>query len=214
MRLFVDSARMADILPWFERGVARGVTTNPILLRREGFAPTGPEVAELIAAAHPHPICIQVGTADPAEIVADGRCLAELGPNVVVKVPVCAPDGTSFLDAIHALSDAGVRVNATLCFSAGQAAMAAAAGATYVSLLVGRISDEGGDPARVVREARTWIDGTGAATEIVAASIRAPGDLLSLLPGAPHVATVTPPVLEQLAHHHFSRVTAEEMLRG
>jgi transaldolase len=212
MRLLVDGVDPEAVARWIGCGVARGVTTNSLILA--GYAPAERHriIGAVLDIAAPHPVSIQVMAVEEDAVIAEGLALARRAPNVVVKVPAIGPAGQPMLGAINHLSREGVPVNVTACLSPGQAIMAASAGAAFVSLLCGRIADEGGDPVGAVATTRHWIDTAEDGARIICGSVRTPGDVLRLLPGRPHFVTVPPAVLEKLADHRFARATVAEFL--
>lgn len=196
MKLFVDTANLDEIRTVHSWGVLAGVTTNPSLIAREGrdFIATIHEICELVQG----PVSAEVIAQDAEGMIREGRRLADLHEHVVVKVPLTGAG----LAATKALSSDGIRVNVTLCFQAGQALMAALAGATYVSPFVGRLDDIGWDGNKLIREiveifeADPDID-----TQVLAASIRHPIHLTEAARVGAHVATAPFKVLEQCLKH-------------
>ena len=170
MKFFIDTANLSDIAEAEALGVLDGVTTNPSLMAKEGI--TG---AENIL-AHYTKICDLVSGDVSAEVIAtdldgmikEGEALAALHPQIVVKLPMIA-DGVK---ACKYFSDKGVKTNVTLVFSAGQALLAAKAGATYVSPFIGRLDDISTDGLTLIEEIRMIYDNYGFQTQILAASIR------------------------------------------
>ena len=170
MKFFIDTANLSDIAEAEALGVLDGVTTNPSLMAKEGI--TG---AENIL-AHYTKICDLVSGDVSAEVIAtdldgiikEGEALAALHPQIVVKLPMIA-DGVK---ACKYFSDKGVKTNVTLVFSAGQALLAAKAGATYVSPFIGRLDDISTDGLMLIEEIRMIYDNYGFQTQILAASVR------------------------------------------
>ena len=170
MKFFIDTANLSDIAEAEALGVLDGVTTNPSLMAKEGI--TG---AENIL-AHYTKICDLVSGDVSAEVIAtdldgivkEGEALAALHPQIVVKLPMIA-DGVK---ACKYFSDKGVKTNVTLVFSAGQALLAAKAGATYVSPFIGRLDDISTDGLTLIEEIRMIYDNYGFQTQILAASVR------------------------------------------
>ena len=170
MKFFIDTANLSDIAEAEALGVLDGVTTNPSLMAKEGI--TG---AENIS-AHYTKICDLVSGDVSAEVIAtdldgmikEGEALAALHPQIVVKLPMIA-DGVK---ACKYFSDKGVKTNVTLVFSAGQALLAAKAGATYVSPFIGRLDDISTDGLTLIEEIRMIYDNYGFQTQILAASVR------------------------------------------
>ncbi|MFM2439902.1 MAG: fructose-6-phosphate aldolase, partial [Bacteroidota bacterium] len=170
MKFFIDTGNLAQIKEANELGILDGVTTNPSLMAQVGVK------GEAAIAAHYKAICdivdgdisAEVLSTDFATMVEEGKKLAAIHPNIVVKVPMIK-DG---IKAIKWFSDNGIRTNCTLIFSAGQAILAAKAGATYVSPFIGRIDDSSWDGMELIAQIRHIFDVQGFTTEILAASIR------------------------------------------
>ncbi len=170
MKFFIDTGNLAQIKEASELGILDGVTTNPSLMAKEGVK------GEAAILQHYKAICelvdgdisAEVLSTDFESMVEEGKILAAIHPNIVVKVPMIK-DG---IKAIKWFSDNGIRTNCTLIFSAGQAILAAKAGATYVSPFIGRIDDSGWDGIELIRQMRQIFDIQGYKTEILAASIR------------------------------------------
>lgn len=166
MQFFIDTADVAEIREAHALGILDGVTTNPSLIKRTGrdFVEVIRQICDIVEG----PVSAEVIATDVDGILAEGRYLAKLAPNVVVKVPMI-PDG---LKAVRQFADEGIKTNVTLCFSANQALLAAKAGATYMSPFIGRIDDVGQDGMEVIRETVEIYRNYGFATKILAASIR------------------------------------------
>jgi transaldolase len=172
MKFFIDTANLAQIKEAHELGILDGVTTNPSLMAKEGIK------GEDAVMRHYEAICEMVDGDVSAEVIAtdfdgiveEGRRLAGIHPNIVVKVPMIK-DGVK---ALKYFSDNGIRTNCTLVFSAGQAILAAKAGATYVSPFIGRIDDSNWDGMVLIEQLSHIYSLQGYKTEILAASIRSP----------------------------------------
>lgn len=170
MKFFVDTANLAQIKEAYDLGILDGVTTNPSLMAKEGIK------GEAAINQHYLTICemvqgdisAEVLSTDFATMVEEGKKLAAIHPNIVVKVPMIK-DGVK---AIKWFTDHGIRTNCTLVFSAGQAILAAKAGASYVSPFIGRIDDSGWDGMELIAQIRQIYDVQAFKTEILAASIR------------------------------------------
>ncbi|MBO0356590.1 fructose-6-phosphate aldolase [Hymenobacter sp. BT186] len=170
MKFFIDTANLKDIQEAVELGVLDGVTTNPSLMAKEGIKGTDAVMA------HYKQICELVDGDVSAEVIAtdyegiirEGEALAELHPNIVVKVPMIR-DGVK---AIRYFTDKGIKTNCTLIFSAGQALLAAKAGATYVSPFVGRLDDIGADGMQLIQQIVDIFSNYGYPTQVLAASVR------------------------------------------
>jgi transaldolase len=195
MKFFVDTAEIAEIRDLNALGLVDGVTTNPSLIKKSGrdFI----EVIREICAEVEGPVSAETVSLDFDGMMAEGRKLAQLAPNIAVKVPLTW-DG---LKACRALSDEGRMVNVTLCFSANQALLAAKAGATFISPFVGRLDDINIDGMDLVREIRTIYDNYGFETEILAASIRTVNHVKEAALIGADVVTAPAAVLHKLAEH-------------
>lgn len=208
MKIFLDTADLAEIRRAAEAGLIDGITTNPSLLAGAAGERDPSELFVEICETVDGPVSAEVVALDASGMVDEGKRLAALHPNIVVKVPL-TEDG---LRACRALRTSDVRVNVTLCFSAAQALLAAKAGASYISPFVGRIDDAGQDGMELVAEIREVYDNYGIDTEILAASLRHPRHVLeSMLIGA-DCATLPPKVLYQLMKHPLTDVGLENFL--
>lgn len=195
MKLFIDSGDVDEIREAQSMGAIDGVTTNPSLLAKAG-RPTKDVITEICEIVD-GPVSAEVIATDTQGILTEGRELAKLHPNVVVKVPLIK-DG---LKAVRTFTDEGIKTNVTLCFSAPQALMAAKAGATYISPFVGRIDDVGGDGMELIGQICTIYDNYDLETEVLTASIRHPQHFLQAALIGSHVATVPFKVIVQLLKH-------------
>lgn len=196
MKFFVDTADVSEIRDLAATGLLDGVTTNPSLIMKAGRPFR--QVVEDICAIVPGPVSAEVTALDADGMVREGRSLAEIAANVVIKLPLTL-DG---LKACKALTGDGYKTNVTLCFNAVQALLAAKAGATYVSPFVGRLDDIGLDGMELIREIRTIYDNYPALeTEILAASIRTSNHVKEAALAGADVATVPPAVLKGLVAH-------------
>ncbi len=196
MKFFIDSADIDEIRELAATGLADGVTTNPSLVAKTGrdFL----EVLREICEAVDGPVSAEVTATDFPTMLAEGRKLAAVADNVCVKVPLTA-DG---LKACRALSEAGIMVNVTLCFSPAQAILAAKAGAAFVSPFVGRVDDVGGDGMQLVAEIlEIFAQYPGFATEVLVASVRHPMHVVEAAKLGADVATLPPKVLRQMYAH-------------
>lgn len=196
MKFFVDTADVEEIRALNETGLVHGVTTNPSLIAKSGrdFKETLAEISSIVTG----PVSAEVTATDAETMIAEGRHLTMIAANIIVKVPLTWEG----LKACRVLSDQGIGVNVTLCFSANQALMAARCGADYISPFIGRLDDVGEDGIQLIRDIRRIYDNyTDLHTEILAASIRHPSHVAeSALAGA-DVATVPPGVLRQMIKH-------------
>lgn len=196
MKFFVDTADLNEIRDLSETGLLDGVTTNPSLM-----AKTGQKIVDVIAAiceVVPGPVSAEVAATDYKTMLAEGRRLAKIAPNVAVKVPLTV-DG---LKTCKALREEGTMVNVTLCFSPTQALLAAKAGATFISPFVGRLDDLSQDGMQLIGDIVQIYDNYDSIqTEVLVASIRHPIHLLESAKMGAHVATLPPNVIRQLYNH-------------
>lgn len=196
MKFFIDTADTAEIRELAATGLVDGVTTNPSLVAKSGrpFLEVVREICEIVDG----PVSAEVTATDHGEMLKEGRRLAGIADNVAVKVPL-TPDG---LKTCRALSDDGIVVNVTLCFSPAQAILAAKAGAAYVSPFVGRLDDVGADGmgliADIVQIFRNYDE---IRTEVLVASVRNPVHVVEAAKMGAEVATVPPAVLRQMFNH-------------
>lgn len=196
MKFFIDTANLDEIRKAASFGFLDGVTTNPSLMAKEGVTQQDEHI-KAICALTPGPVSAEVLATDLDGMVKEGRHLASLAPNVVVKLPLTM-DG---LAATGKLADNGIKVNLTLVFSPLQALLAAKAGAAFVSPFVGRLDDIGHDGMSIVEEILTIYGNYGLETEIIVASVRTTQHVLrSAMLGA-DIATIPFKVIQQLASH-------------
>jgi len=187
MKFFIDTANLGQIKEANELGILNGVTTNPSLMAKEGIK------GHDAVMNHYKTICEMVDGDISAEVIAtefkaiveEGKKLAAIHPNIVVKVPMIK-DGVK---AIKWFTDNGIRTNCTLCFSAGQAILAAKAGAAYISPFIGRIDDSGWDGVLLIEEIVKIYKVQGYQTEVLAASIRSPNHIIRCAAAGAHVCT-------------------------
>ena len=196
MKFFVDTADIADIRSLAEAGLVDGVTTNPSLIAKSGRRMA--EVIAEICAITPGPVSAEVTATDLEPMLAEGRYLRGIAPNVAVKVPLTEAG----LRTCRALSDEGTLVNVTLCFTAAQALLAAKAGATFVSPFVGRLDDIATDGMGLIADiVQIYRNYPQYRTEVLVASIRHPMHLVEAAKIGAGVATLPPAVIRQLLKH-------------
>lgn len=195
MKLFIDTANIAEIREAASWGVLDGCTTNPSLIAREGrdFAEAVHEICEIVGG----PVSAEVVAQDAEGMLREARLLRQIHEHIVIKIPICLEG----LKATRVLADEGTPVNMTLIFSVTQALMAAKAGAAYVSPFVGRIDDVGQDGIAVLGDIVQVFDHYYFDTEVLAASIRHPAHALDCARLGAHVATMPFSVLKQLVAH-------------
>ena len=196
MKFFIDTADVGEIEELAATGMLDGVTTNPSLVAKTGRKFT--EVVAEICGIVDGPVSAEVTALESDKMIAEGRHLRTIADNVAVKVPL-TPDG---LKACKALSDDGIMVNVTLCFSAAQAILAAKAGATFVSPFVGRLDDVGSDGMQLIADiVEIYRQYDSFTTEVLVASIRHPMHVVEAARLGAHVATIPPKALWQLYNH-------------
>ncbi len=195
MKLFLDTANIDEITEINAWGVLDGVTTNPTLAAREGkdFA----SMIKEIAAEVDGPVSAEVLSLETDEMVAEGRELAKIADNVVIKIPLI-PAG---LGAVARLSAEGIKTNVTLCFSATQAILAARAGATYISPFLGRLDDIASDGMSLLTEICDIYDRQGYETQVLAASLRSPQHVADSARAGADCATLPAKTFRQMVQH-------------
>ena len=201
MKFFVDTAELADIRELADQGLVDGVTTNPSLVMKTGrrFLDLVAEVCDIVDG----PVSAEVAATDFETMLAEGRRLTEISPKIAVKVPLTQAG----LKVCKALSSDGHMVNVTLCFSAGQAILAAKAGATFVSPFVGRLDDISEDGMQLIADIRQiYNQYPDFKTQILVASMRHPMHVVTAAKIGAHVATMPPGVMRQLFHHPLTEI--------
>ena len=196
MKFFLDTANLDEIKEACSWGVVAGVTTNPTLVSKEGnidFHTRVRDIAEVVNG----PVSAEAVSLEKSKLVEEAKVIAKIHPQVVVKIPLC-PDG---LGAVKELTALGIKTNVTLVFSANQAILAAAAGATYVSPFVGRLDDIGEDGLKLVYDVVDIYDAYGIETKVIAASLRHPAHVLECAKAGADYATVPFKVLKMLFNH-------------
>lgn len=208
LRLFLDTADMAEWQRWLSTGLFHGVTTNPTILAKAGLRSTLPILTEIVEEALKYPIQevqAQCWGTETAALVETGRALAALDPRVVVKVPVT-------LEGVHAVSilhGYGIRTTLTAVYTAHQALTAAAAGSDYVAPYFGRIGDAGGDASQVLKSMQAILKASGVHTRLLVASLRSAEDLATLAATGINTFTFGPLVAEELfADQHTADAAA------
>ena len=196
MKFFIDTANLEEIKKAASFGFLDGVTTNPSLMAKEGVAHQDEHI-KAICALTEGPVSAEVLAVDVEGMVKEGRHLASLAPNVVVKLPLTMEG----LAATGILADDGIKVNLTLVFSPLQALLGAKAGAAYVSPFVGRLDDVGHDGMSLIEEILTIFGNYGFETEIIVASIRTTQHVLQSAMLGADIATIPFKVIQQLAAH-------------
>ncbi len=206
MEFFLDTAEIKEIEAGLEWGLVDGITTNPSLIakQRKNYLATVQEIARLV----PGPVSGEVLATEFDEMMDQGRRLADLAENVIVKVPLTPPG----LRAVAKLLDDGIRCNVTLCFSSAQALLAAKAGAAYISPFVGRLDDVGEDGMELIDEIISIYQNYDFETKVLVASIRHPIHIVQSAQLGADVATMPFKVLEQLFKHPLTDIGLERFL--
>jgi len=206
MKIFLDTANVAEIREGVAIGVVDGVTTNPSLIAKEKrpFRPLVEEICSIV----PGDVSLEVVATDFEGMVKEGEELAQVAPNAVVKVPL-TQDG---LKAVKYLSGKGIRLNQTLCFSAPQALLSAKAGATYISPFLGRLDDIAAVGMDLIRDICEIYRNYGFKTQVLAASIRNPLHVVDAAKAGAHVCTMPFNVLQQLMKHPLTDIGLKKFL--
>ncbi len=206
MKFFIDTANVDEIREAASLGVLDGVTTNPSLVAKEGrdFREVLREIVSLVNG----PISAEVTTTAPEEMLAQGRELANIHPNIVVKLPLTREG----LQTCKKLRAEEIRVNVTLCFSPTQALIAAKAGASYISPFVGRLDDISHEGMDLIRQIRAIYDNYDFDTEILVASVRHPLHVVEAALAGADVATIPFKVIMQMIHHPLTDIGQAKFL--
>jgi transaldolase len=207
MKFFLDTANLDEIKKGAARGIVDGVTTNPTLIAKEGrdIAEQIRRICDIVDGD----ISAEVVQTESAAMIREGRELAKIHKNVVVKCPLTR-DG---IQATSALSKDGIRVNVTLCFSAGQALIAAKAGAYIISPFVGRLDDIGLTGTDLIRSVVTIYKNYGYKTQVLAASMRSPTHIIDCALAGSHIATMPLKVLDMLFSHPLTDKGLDQFLK-
>ena len=207
MKFFIDTADVKEIREAHALGLVDGVTTNPSLIAKSGrkFKDVIKEIVSIVDG----PISAEVISLDAPGMIKEGKELAKIHKNIVVKLPM-TPEG---LKACKALTDKGIKTNVTLIFTSMQALLAAKAGATYVSPFVGRLDDISQDGMGIIEEIRTIFDNYGYMAEIIVASVRNPIHVLNSAMIGADIATIPYSVMIQLAKHPLTDAGIEKFLK-
>jgi transaldolase len=195
MQIFLDTTDTKVLAAAAATGLVDGVTTNPTLIAKSG-RPMFEVIAEICDLVE-GPVSAEAVASSAADLLAEGKKLAGIAPNVTVKLPMTREG----LIVCRELSGLGIKTNVTLCFSATQALLAAKAGATFVSPFIGRLDDAGEDGVELIHDIRAIYDNYAFDTEILAASIRNPGHVRAVAIAGADCATIPPAVFDELIKH-------------
>lgn len=207
MKLFIDTANVEEIRKANDLGVICGVTTNPSLIAREGrvFKDVVTEITTIVDG----PISAEVVSLEHEKMVEEALELAAIHKNIVIKIPMIEEG----LKAVKILSAKGIKTNVTLIFSASQALLAAKAGATYVSPFVGRLNDISSRGNELVETIHNMFAKHGITTEIIAASIRSPEDVVDAALAGADIATIPYKIIVQMTKHPLTDAGIERFLK-
>jgi len=206
MKFFIDTANIDEIKQAVEMGMVDGVTTNPSLVAKE--KKPHEQILKEICAVVDGPVSAEVVSIETEGMVEEGKKLAAIHPNIVIKVPMTI-DG---LRAVRKLAAEGIRTNVTLVFSPSQALLAAKAGAAFVSPFVGRLDDISQSGMDLVSDIMTIYDNYGFTTEVIVASVRHPMHVVESAVIGAHIATIPFKVINQLSKHPLTDIGLEKFL--
>ena len=212
MEIFIDSASITEIEKWLDMGVIDGVTTNPSIMLKDGVYDSEAGAKEIAALVHPRPVSVEVTTNDLDEMLDQAQGFAAWAPNIVIKIPQITQDGTPCYGVIRRLESDGIKVNATVAMSLGQVILAAKAGATYISIFAGRVTDEGGNAYEVISNSVDWLERWQYRSRIIVGSIRSVGDVLTAATAGAHVITIPPQFIGKMADHKYTRDTVKQFV--
>jgi transaldolase len=206
MKFFIDTANIDEIKQAVEMGMVDGVTTNPSLVAREGrkFEEVLKDICKIVDG----PVSAEVISLDAKGMVAEGKKLAKISDNIVIKVPMTVEG----LKAVKLFAAAGIKTNVTLVFSAAQALLAAKAGAAFISPFVGRLDDIAENGMDLINDIMTILDNYGFASEVIVASVRHPMHVIEAALIGADIATIPFKVIEQLAKHPLTDIGMEKFL--
>lgn len=210
MKFFIDTANLNDIREANDLGILDGVTTNPSLMAKEGITGKKNILDHYVAICNivDGPVSAEVISTDLEGMILEGEHLASLHPNIVVKIPMI-PEG---IKAIKYFSEKGIETNCTLIFSAGQALLAAKAGATYISPFLGRLDDVSTNGLDLIAQIRLIFDNYGFETQILAASIRHPMHIINCAEIGSDVMTGPLSAIKALAKHPLTDIGLQQFL--
>lgn len=207
MKFFLDTANLVEIKEVAGWGILDGVTTNPSLCSKENmrFEDLIKEICRVV----PGPVSVECVAAQAEEIIKEARTLAQLAPNVVVKIPI----GIEGLKATRVLSREGIGVNTTLVFSPSQALLAAKAGSRYVSPFIGRLDDISQEGMELIEQILLIYENFNLVTEVIVASIRHPRHVVEAAQLGADIVTVPYAVMEKLVKHPLTDIGMEKFLK-
>jgi transaldolase len=210
MEIYIDTADVTKIEKWLNMGVIDGVTTNPSIMFNDGVYDAEAGAREIAALVNPMPVSVEVTTNNLEAMLAQARTFASWAPNIMVKIPQETQDGLPCYGVIRQLEKEGIKVNATVALSLGQVILAAKAGASCISIFIGRVADEGGNAPEVIRNAVDWLEYWRYESKIIIGSIRSVADILTSAMNKAHVITIPPQFLDKMADHKYARETVRQ----
>ncbi len=208
MKFFIDTADIKEIKELNSTGLVDGVTTNPSLIAKtnNNFLKTIKEICKIVSG----PVSAEVTALDVKGMIKQGKKLAELSDNVVIKVPLT----WNGLKACKNLRNEGIMVNVTLCFSAAQAILAAKAGASFISPFIGRLDDISHDGQNLIREiVKIYSNYRAITTQILVASIRSPSQVIRSAELGAHISTIPPNILKMMVNHPLTDKGIDSFLK-
>ncbi len=207
MKFFIDTANVSEIKKAADLGVVCGVTTNPSLVAKEGrdFCEVVTEITNLVDG----PISAEVLSLEVDSMLEEAMKLAEIHPNIVIKIPMCAAG----LTVVSELTKRNIKTNVTLIFSVNQALLAARAGASYVSPFLGRLDDLGHDGVSLIQDIAEIFEIHHIQSEIIAASIRHPLHVIEVAKAGAHIATIPYQVIEKMMYHPLTASGIEQFVK-
>jgi len=217
MKIFLDSANLAEIKYWLDMGLIDGVTTNPSILLKDGAKG---DTVETAASAITYeigdlPLSVEVTTDDLEEMGYQARELNRIATNIVVKIPQITMRGEPCYGIMRGLEESGIKVNATVAMSLSHVILSEKAGATYISIFAGRVGDEGGDSTQLIKDAHEYLvmcDDYPDKGQLIVGSIRSVKDVLDAVKAGADIVTIPPPILKKMCDHQFARETVRQFL--
>jgi transaldolase len=212
LQIFIDSANLSEIEKWMDMGVADGVTTNPTVMLKDGVHDLEKGAKAIANLIHPRPLSVEVTTDDLDGMLKQARQLARWADNIVIKVPQTTSQGQPCYGVMHKLEGEGIKVNATVALSIGQVFISAKAGATYISIFAGRVTDEGGDASELIGNAVGWLERWDYKSKVIVGSIRSVGDVIQAALAGAHIITIPPQFISKMVDHRNTRATVVQFL--
>ncbi|MDP2652757.1 MAG: transaldolase family protein [Candidatus Omnitrophota bacterium] len=218
MAIFLDTSNIDDIKKYQKMGIIRGVTTNPTILLKEGvnggLEGVKKRTVEIAKQIDPYPVSVEVTTNDPHAMAEQAKDIARWAKNIVVKITIHGPNGElDNLALVHDLETKhNIRINVTAMMSAQQCFLAAMSGASYVSLLAGRVNNMGYSASEEIKKLRALLDHHQLKAKIIAASTREIINVIEWLGAGAHIVTVVPAFLDGMIVHPYSKETVKMFL--